>query len=375
MQTVATNDRILTEISSLERLAELQLHISHHEFYQQIGLGHLKAIHKKQELISLGKRLVLLAQHAFDARQKEGLEQISQLLMSLPLPGQFRSIGLYYHSFKLKREGSLDEARTLLENLTGKVPHWYRGRVIMSLAALHFDSGVFESSLPLYLEANRAASADNWQDLYTIAQAQKQIAIFKSLNGDHIGAVAHLENLYTFTLKAGSLYPSAWLDYLNSLAVEFGEIGRIQEAKNICKILLASPPAGAHPEWQETSDDIEMKGYKSRSSVGFTQGRITHRGIKAENVLHLPMPEFMPRSAGSSTGRAKILNYTDWKKRMVKGPSGNEKDGRDVAEVSDRHMLLKIVELASTDDLPDEALCAMVKALERIVKTHNQGQS
>jgi hypothetical protein len=83
----------------------------------------------------------------------------------------------------------------------------------------------------------------------------------------------------------------------------------------------------------------------------------------------------MPRSAGSSTGRAKILNYTDWKKRMVKGPSGNEKDGRDVAEVSDRHMLLKIVELASTDDLPDEALCAMVKALERIVKTHNQGQS
>src|ERR1044071_2867004 len=156
MQTVATNDRILTDISSLKRLAELQLHISHREFYQQMGLGHLKALNIKQDLISLGKRLVTLAQYAFAARQKENLEQISQLLMSLPLPGQFRSIGLYYHSFKLRREGSLDEARSLLERLTDEAPRSYRSRVIMTLAALHFDSGDFESSLPLYVEANRA---------------------------------------------------------------------------------------------------------------------------------------------------------------------------------------------------------------------------
>ena len=375
MQTVATNDRILTDISSLKRLAELQLHISQREFYQQMGLGHLKAIQIKQDLISLGERLATLAQCAFAARQKESLEQISQLLMNLPLPGQFRSIGLYYHSFKLKREGRFGEARTLLERLTDEAPRSYRSRVIMTLAALYFDSGDFESSLPLYIDANRAASAGDWQDLYTVAQAQKQIAVFKSLNGDHTGAAAHLENLYTFTLKVGSLYPSAWFDYLNSLAVELGETGRIEEAKNICKILLASPSISVHPEWQETSDELEIKGYKSRSLVGFTRESITHKSIKAENVLHLPMPEFTPRPASLSTGRAKILNYSEWKNRMVKGPTANEKAERATGEVSDRHMLLKIVELASTDDLPDEALCAMVEALERIVKAHEQEPS
>jgi hypothetical protein len=80
----------------------------------------------------------------------------------------------------------------------------------------------------------------------------------------------------------------------------------------------------------------------------------------------------MIRSAISSTGRTTILNYTVWEKKMIKEPNGNEKDGQAAAEVSDRHMLLKIVELASTDDLPDEALREMVEALEKIVDTYKR---
>jgi hypothetical protein len=38
-------------------------------------------------------------------------------------------------------------------------------------------------------------------------------------------------------------------------------------------------------------------------------------------------------------------------------------------------MLLRIVELASTDNLPDVALREMVEALEEIVKAHKQKQS
>jgi hypothetical protein len=55
--------------------------------------------------------------------------------------------------------------------------------------------------------------------------------------------------------------------------------------------------------------------------------------------------------------------------KMVEEPNDDEKDDRDT-EVSDRQMLLKIVELASTDDLPDEALREMVEALENIVDTY-----
>ena len=78
----------------------------------------------------------------------------------------------------------------------------------------------------------------------------------------------------------------------------------------------------------------------------------------------------MIRSTTSSTGRTKTFNYTDWEKKMIKEPNGDEKDGQDPGEVSDRQMLLKIVELASTDDLPDEALREMVEALEKIVDTY-----
>ena len=83
----------------------------------------------------------------------------------------------------------------------------------------------------------------------------------------------------------------------------------------------------------------------------------------------------MIRSASSSTGQAKVFNYTDWKKKMVKEPNGDEKDLQDSGEASDRQMLLKIVELASTDDLPDEALHEMVEALEKIMDTYNRKES
>ncbi|HEX8183669.1 MAG TPA: hypothetical protein VF747_02925 [Blastocatellia bacterium] len=318
----------------------------------------------------MGNELVTFAQQALATRQKDALDQVSHMMMNLPLPRQYKSIGMYYHSFKLRREGGLDKARALLENLADEVPHWYRGRVIMSLAGLVFDSGDFQSALPLYLDANRAASTDGRLDLFTLAESQRQLAILKGLNGDHISAVAHLESLFPITRSAALACPSVWYDHLNSLAVELGELGRIEEASNVCKIVLASPMIGAYPEWRETGDEIEMKGYKSRSLVGFTRG-----SVRAENVLHLPVPEFMPRPASSYTGRAKILNYTDWKKKMVKEPNNNAKEGQAAGEVSDRQMLLKIVELASTDDLPDAALCEMVEALERIVKTHQQEYS
>ena len=57
---------------------------------------------------------------------------------------------------------------------------------------------------------------------------------------------------------------------------------------------------------------------------------------------------------------------------MIKEQDGDEKDGQDAGEVSDRKMLLKIVELASTDNLPDEALREMVEALEKIVDMYKR---
>jgi phytoene/squalene synthetase len=55
---------------------------------------------------------------------------------------------------------------------------------------------------------------------------------------------------------------------------------------------------------------------------------------------------------------------------MSKEQTDDDKNAQDGGEVSERQMLLKIVELASTDDLPEEALREMVEALKKIVDKH-----
>jgi len=130
----------------------------------------------------------------------------------------------------------------------------------------------------------------------------------------------------------------------------------------------ASPYACAYSEKHETRPDISDRVYRTTRS--FTV--FTYRNIPTENVLHFPVPEFMIRSANSSTGRAKIINYACWEKKMTTEPDGNEKDGQEASEVTDRQMLSKIVELASTDNLPDEALREMVEALEKIADTYKR---
>ncbi|MFP5265659.1 MAG: hypothetical protein ACLGJB_27565 [Blastocatellia bacterium] len=50
--------------------------------------------------------------------------------------------------------------------------------------------------------------------------------------------------------------PRPYYDFLNSYAVELGEAGRTQEARHICRLVLASPFTHAYPEWQETAQDL-----------------------------------------------------------------------------------------------------------------------
>ena len=53
--------------------------------------------------------------------------------------------------------------------------------------------------------------------------------------------------------------PSAYFDYLNSYAVELGTAGRLTEACNVIKVVVASPFSPFYPEWQETLLDLRQK--------------------------------------------------------------------------------------------------------------------
>ena len=166
-------------------LTDLQTINRQGEFYQQISQELIRGCYSREALNRLAGRLITLAHHAYTLRQMDVVEQAGLTLLSLPVSQRYRSIGHFYKALCLKRSGHLTEARTLLEKLTDEVPYQYRGRVIMSLAGLVFDNGEYESALPLYVQASRAAWHRNSCDWFTVLTTQRMLAVLKSIDGDN----------------------------------------------------------------------------------------------------------------------------------------------------------------------------------------------
>ena len=104
-------------------------------------------------------------------------------------------------------------------------------------------------------------------DLLTLAESQQMIAVIRSIHGDHKQALDDLEQLLPLVRVISKHYPSVYYQFLNSFAVELGEIGRINEAQSVCQITLASPFAQAYPQWLETRDELEAKRTAATPSI------------------------------------------------------------------------------------------------------------
>ena len=85
------------------------------------------------------------------------------------------------------------------------------------------------------------------------------ISVVRGIDGDHRGALADLERLWPMVRLASYEHPALRYDYLNSLAVEMAETGRIAEAKHAIGIALRSPFADRYPNWRATQDEIADK--------------------------------------------------------------------------------------------------------------------
>jgi tetratricopeptide (TPR) repeat protein len=377
MQAAANISRFLTGIFSFGKFADLQRAFSYDEFYQQIASGLIKGFYTKQAIGELGNRLITLADNAYSYRRMETVKQVSTLLMNTPLPRQYESIAGYYRALLAKRQGKIAEARMLLDRVAEEAPLRYRIRAMMSIGAIYFDSRDFQSALYLYIEAGRAATFTKRFDPTIAVVLNKMPCILKSIDGDHRGALADLEKVFPSIQRAAPQCAPLWFDYLNSLAVELAEVGRLEEARNASRIALASPFASAYPEWRETWDDIESRGYRTaRSFVS-----LNHRTLNTSNVLRLPLAE-RGHSPGSDKyarshlqQQASITSLQEWKRKMVKEPNGDQKNDSPSQDLDDRQMLLKIVELSTVKGLPDEALKEMVDAIEKIVAKYIKSDS
>jgi hypothetical protein len=114
--------------------AELQKQFSHGGFYQQTISRLIGGVHSKQTFTELGNRLVALVRHAYGVRQMRAVEDVSELLVNLPLGREYASVGRYYQALCTYQRGRIAEAHVLLEKVAGKLPPLFRARALLSIS-------------------------------------------------------------------------------------------------------------------------------------------------------------------------------------------------------------------------------------------------
>ncbi|MFP5265657.1 MAG: hypothetical protein ACLGJB_27555 [Blastocatellia bacterium] len=252
-------------------------------FYQEL----LRGIGSHQHL---GNRLIQLGEQAHAFRQFDRVKEIGQILFNFPLK-QYSSIGVYFLGVALNScgNGNQNEAKKMFELVTDTAPDKYKAKAILSLAAVSFNTKAYDAALYFYNETIKATPLSS-----SSIHAARTIAVLKGMEGRHNAAVKDLENYYPLIKYAA---PHVYFDYLNSYAVELGAVGRIDEARNVSRIVLASPFAPAYPEWQDTHADLNLK-QKRRSTVTVTRPRKLpeqqpkpKQSKPKDNVIKFPLAE------------------------------------------------------------------------------------
>lgn len=212
-------------------------------FYQEL----LRGIDSYQKL---GNRLIHLAERAGAIRQFDTVNEIGRVLSTFPM-NQYQPIGHYYLAvgFNKGGKGDLDKAKSMLVRVADTASAMYRARAIHALAAVSAHQKDFDSELHFFVEALKASC-----DIAIRLKVMRGIAVHKAREGYHSAAVKDLERMLPLIKYAP---PHIYFDYLNSLALELGEVGRKYEARNIIQYVVASPYAFAYPEWQETARELK----------------------------------------------------------------------------------------------------------------------
>jgi hypothetical protein len=294
---------------------------------------------------ALGNQIIKEIRIAHAFRQADKVKELSTLLNNIPIR-EHQLIAQYYLIWCDLRESKYDT-----KNLEAVIEHsqTYKAKALSSRAAFEVYKGQPDIAMYFYTEALK--SFPTTSEYIHISRA---IAVLKAQEGFHNSALKDLESLIPMIRYAE---PLVCYDVLNSYAAELCEAERKQEARHVCKLVLSSPFTHAYPEWQETAQELREP---NRSSVA-----IKYTPSILRNVL--PMPEIQHASTRQIRYNqpARVLNLQQWKKKM--GKESDDKPHKPTDQLSDREALLRIVDLASTPGLSDEALLEMVKALEQIV--------
>ena len=177
-------------------------------------------------------------------------------MFGLPLRPEISNVAKYYHAYCLAQKGETVRAARILDRVVDRVGTEFRARATLALAKVYYDAGQLNSCTPIYLDAAHAAKGF---DPLSQAQALRMLAIIRSIDGDHVGALSDLKQLVPLMYRLAAHYPSEHQHCLNSLAIELGEVGKIDEANRVIDIVLASPLASRVPQWLDTKLELATK--------------------------------------------------------------------------------------------------------------------
>ncbi|MFP5265251.1 MAG: hypothetical protein ACLGJB_25475 [Blastocatellia bacterium] len=264
-------------------------------FYQ----GLLRRVASYQQL---GNRLIWQGEQAHAFRQFDKVKEVGRMLSNIPIKS-YQAIGNYFLAvaFNNKGNGDQDKARKLFELASETAPAQYRGKAILSLGAVSFNTRDFDSALYYFKETLKMGGVS-----VASMEAIRGIALLHATDGSHGRAIKDIESILPVIRHAPA---HTYFDVLNSLAVELGAVGRIDEARNVSRIVLASPFAPAYPEWQDTHAELNLK-QESRSSVTITRPRKLpeqqpkpKQGKPKDNVIKFPLAERLStKSAPDESG-------------------------------------------------------------------------
>ena len=225
----------------------------------------------------VARQLIRIAEDAYAFRRTPLLAPISRLLLHPELPAAFRDAGSYYDVLSQITAAEQDDERSAatLERLASGPASIYQGKAMLSLAALHFYRGDFQTALSYYKEIGREGSACGMR---TATQALKMSAAILSIEGDHNGSLAMLERIEPLVRHVARAYPIIRFDHYNTYALALDGAGRAREAAAVIRLAAESPYANVYTEWRESREEIEAKCIRpNRSMVAFRQKLITPR--------------------------------------------------------------------------------------------------
>jgi len=256
--------------------------------------GALHLVNSQSALDRVAREIIEIARRSRVSRDIELCNRASGVVLALPASKGLRAIAEFYTD--LSQQAATIDPREFCQALVRRADSAepaYVARVILEVARTYDLAGDLPEAVRCYLQAAKAAAAT---DSLVAVQVAASMAVLRSDDGDHHGALRELERVFPIIASIYHTYPHLYYGYANNRAVVLSRAGRIEDSRRAIQVALASPLAPRFPEWHDTAREIEEAARKEprRESPTF---RITAAEVRRPAANQAPVRKTRDRQS------------------------------------------------------------------------------